>query len=75
MLSDWNCLTEETQLLLSREALRRAVATFGVQAEILADQIESGLLPDRGGPEALRLIAAITRVADDCLNFDCAGTA
>lgn len=75
MLSDWNCLSEETQLLLSREALRRAVAILGVQAEILADQIETGLLPDRGGPEALRLIAAITRVADDCLNFECTGNA
>ena len=66
MLSDWNCLTEETQLLLSRAALQHAVANVAHQAELLAAQIEAGMLDDRGGPDALRLLAAITRVMDDC---------
>jgi len=75
MLSDWNCLSEETQLLLSREALRRAVASVSSQAETLAAQIENGLLADRGGPDALRLLAAITRISDDCHAMECAGNA
>ncbi len=66
MLSDWYCLSDETQLLLSHQALQRAIASFAHQAEILATQIEAGLLDDRGGPDALRLLAAITRVMDDC---------
>ena len=65
MLSDWNCLSDETQLLLSRAALQRAMADIAHQAEILAEQIETGMLDDRGGPDALRLLAAITRVRDD----------
>ena len=75
MLSDWNCLSDETQLLISREALRRAVAAFAGQAEVLAAQIEAGILDDRGGPDALRLLAAITRVADDCNAMKCVGNA
>jgi len=75
MLSDWNCLSEETQLLLSREALRCAVANFAVQAETLALQIEAGVLADRGGPDALRLLAAITRVSEDRNAMQCAGSA
>ena len=31
-------------------------------AEVLADEIEQGSLADRGGPEALRLFAAVVRV-------------
>ena len=75
MLSDWNSLTDETQLLLSREALRRAVMSFAEQAEILAAQIEAGALDDRGGADALRLLVAITRVADECHGMRCVGNA
>jgi hypothetical protein len=66
MLSDWNCLSDETQLLLSRQALQHALANLAHQAEILAEQIETGVLADRGGPDALRLLAALARVMDDC---------
>ena len=45
------------------------------QAEILAAQIETGILDDRGGPDALRLLAAITRVADECNAMKCVGNA
>ncbi len=74
MLSDWNCLSDETQLLLSREALRRAMISIADQAETLAVQIEHGLLDDRGGPDALRLLAAITRIGDRS-GMECRGNA
>ena len=62
MYPDWNRLSDELQLALSREALNRAAATIAAQAEVLADEIEQGSLADRGGPEALRLFAAVVRV-------------
>jgi hypothetical protein len=62
MLSDWNLLSEELQLVLSREALRRAAEIIAGQAEVLAREIECGGLNDRGGPDALRLLAAVVRV-------------
>lgn len=61
MLCDWNVLSEPLQLALSREALHRAGMTIAMQAEALATEIESGGLADRGGPEALRLLAAFVR--------------
>ncbi|MGC8524672.1 MAG: hypothetical protein ACP5M5_10350 [Acidibrevibacterium sp.] len=61
MLCDWNLLSEDLQLILSREALRRAVETVASQAEILAAEMEEGGLSDLGGPEALRLLAAVAR--------------
>jgi hypothetical protein len=62
MLPDWNHLPEDLQLALSREALSRAAATIASQAEVLADEMECGGLADRGGPDALRLFAAVVRV-------------
>ena len=61
MLCDWNALSDGLQLALSREALHRAGLTIAVQAETLAAEIEKGTLADRGGPEALRLLAAFVR--------------
>ena len=61
MLCDWNVLSESLQLALSREALHRAGLTIAIQAEALAAEIEKGTLVDRGGPEALRLLAAFVR--------------
>lgn len=63
MLADWNLLSEDVQLFVSREALRRAAEIVAGQAETLAEEIEIGTLSDRGGPDALRLLAAIVRVA------------
>ena len=60
---EWDLLSDEAQLALSGEALRRAVDTLAGQAELLADEIETGGLADRGGPEALRLLAAVVREA------------
>lgn len=62
MLSDWNLLSEELQLVLSREALRRAAEIIADQAKALAREMECGSLTDRGGPDALRLLAAVVRV-------------
>lgn len=68
MLSDWSLLSEQLQLALSREALRRAAETIAGQAEVLAEEMEAGALADQGGPDALRLLAAVVRVnGDECL--------
>jgi len=58
---EWNTLSECAQLALAREALSRASEAIAGQAEVLADEMESGGLPDRGGPGALRLLAAVVR--------------
>ena len=62
MLTDWNSLSEDLQLVLAREALLRAAETIAGQAETLAQEMEAGCLEDRGGPDALRLFAAVVRV-------------
>jgi hypothetical protein len=59
---DWSRLSEDQQLELSREALCLAAASIASQAEVLADEMENGNLADRGGPDALRLFAAVVRV-------------
>jgi hypothetical protein len=59
----WDGLPEELQLRLATEAMRRAAETIAGQAEALAGEIEEGTLADRGGPEALRLLAAVVRLS------------
>ncbi len=61
MFLEWSRLSEDQQIELSREALCLAAANVASQAEVLADEIESGNLADRGGPDALRLFAAVVR--------------
>ena len=61
MPNDWNVLTEGAQLALSRAALVQAAGTIASQAETLAEEMETGSLDDRGGPDALRLLAAVIR--------------
>jgi len=65
MFPDWNHLPDDLQLALAREALHRAVATIAAQAEVLADEMECGSLADQGGPEALRLFAAVVRIGGE----------
>lgn len=62
MLSNWNSLSEDLQLVLAKEALLRAAETIAGHAETLAQEMETGGLEDRGGPDALRLLAAVVRV-------------
>ena len=64
MFADWNQLPESLQIALSQQALRRASATIAAQAEMLAEEMECGGLADRGGPDALRLFAAVVRVSN-----------
>jgi hypothetical protein len=63
--SEWNLLTDDLQLALAREALRRAAETLAEQAELLAQEMEAGVLNDRGGPDALRLFAAVVRATQE----------
>jgi hypothetical protein len=63
--ASWNTLPEELQLVLSREALRRAAETLAEHAELLAEEMDRGTLTDRGGPDALRLFAAVVRATND----------
>jgi hypothetical protein len=62
MLREWHALSDDVQLALSRQAMRRAAETIAEQAELLAREIEFGALDDRGGADALRLFAAVVRV-------------
>ena len=59
MVSDWNTISSDLQLSLSREALSRARHVVGAQAALLAEQMDEGLLPNLGGSDALRLLAAM----------------
>lgn len=63
--AEWNGLNEDLQLVLSREALRRAAETLAEHAELLAREMECGSLSDRGGPDALRLFAAVVRATNE----------
>jgi hypothetical protein len=60
----WHTLTDEMQLILAQEAMIRAAATLADQAELLGLEMEAGTLSDRGGPDALRLFAAIIRATN-----------
>jgi len=61
---DWNAMPDDLQLALSREALRRAAETLAAHAEVLATEMEQGTLQDCGGPDALRLFAAVVRTVN-----------
>ncbi|MCR0981448.1 hypothetical protein [Roseomonas populi] len=60
----WHDLPDDLQLTLAREALRRAAETLAEHAELLAAEMENGTLLDQGGPEALRLFAAVVRATN-----------
>lgn len=57
----WTALSDDLQLALAEQALSRAAETIAGQAENLAAEMESGSLTDGGGPDALRLLAAVIR--------------
>lgn len=61
----WNTLPDALQHSLAREALRRAASTLAEHAELLASEMDAGTLGDRGGPDALRLFAAVVRATED----------
>jgi hypothetical protein len=61
MRLDWDNLPEDLQITVAREALIKAGAIIATQADTLAAEIELGNIADRGGADALRLLAAILR--------------
>ncbi len=61
MFQHWNELSDDTQLALSQEALTKAAETIARHAELLAREMEAGGIADLGGPDALRLLAAVVR--------------
>lgn len=61
-VNDWTLLSDDAQLELARQAMQRAAEALASHAELLAEEIESGAITDRGGPDALRLLARITRL-------------
>ena len=61
MLTNWNILSDDLQLALAQQALLRATETIASHAETLAEVMEQGDLLDRGGPDALRLLASVVR--------------
>lgn len=62
--ANWITLTDDQQLAMAREALRRAAETLADHAEVLAVEMDQGTLADRGGPDALRLFAAVIRATN-----------
>lgn len=71
----WSLMSDELQLALSREALRRASTIIAEQAVLLAREMDQGRLEDRGGGDALRLFAAIVRLNSDAPEWEAAGRA
>jgi hypothetical protein len=63
-LNDWDALSDAAQLRVAREALLRAADAVAHHAEQLAGEMEAGAISDRGGPEALRLLASMVRLTD-----------
>lgn len=64
MLLNWDRLPDDVQLILAQAALSKASGRIAIQAEVLADEIECGNIADCGGPDALRLLAAVLRSAE-----------
>jgi hypothetical protein len=65
MPADWNALSDDAQVALAREALIRASKMLARHAEALAREMEAGHVGDRGGPDALRLFAAVIRISGE----------
>jgi hypothetical protein len=64
-IAAWDALPDAVQVKLAAAAMRRAATTLASQAETLAQEMESGALSDCGGPEALRLLAVLVRIANE----------
>ena len=63
MLPEWNTLSDDLQLRVAQAALARAAMTLATQAELLAEEMESGSIADRGGADALCLFANLIRLS------------
>ena len=66
--SEWHSITDELQLVLANQAMRRAAAIIADQADLLAVQFATLILQDRGAAEALKLFATLLReTSAECL--------
>lgn len=63
MVADWDSLSEDLQMTISQAAISQAAGLIAERAELLAEEFDSGALPDRGGGEALRLFAELIRIS------------
>jgi hypothetical protein len=63
MAAAWDDLPKDCQLSMAEGALQHACAILAQQAESLAEEIERGEIEDRGGADALRLLARLVRLA------------
>jgi hypothetical protein len=66
--SEWHSISEELQLALAKQAMRRASVIIADQADLFAVQFANATLQDRGAAEAIRLFAALLReTSAECL--------
>ena len=67
-MSEWQQISEELQLRLAQQAMRRAAFIIAEQAELFAAQFEDATLADRGAADALKLFAMLLReTSAECL--------
>lgn len=73
-LAAWAGLSAGARLAIVQQAMHGAAETLALGAETLAEEIENGVILDRGAPVGLRHYAALIRAANpDAL--PCAGRA
>jgi len=66
--TEWQLLSDETQLALAQQAMRQAAHIVAEQAELFAIQFTTRTLADRGAADALKLFAALLReTSTECL--------
>jgi hypothetical protein len=59
--TEWQILSDEAQMALSRQAMRRAALIIADQAELFGQQFTNRVLVDRGAADALGLFASLLR--------------
>lgn len=66
--SEWSAISDDLQLALARQAMRRATHIIADQADLFAVQFSSEVLRDRGAADALHLFAVLLReTSTECL--------
>lgn len=66
--AEWHGISDELQLALAKQAMRRAAGIIADQADLFAIQFVTKTLQDRGAAEALKLFAILLReTSADCL--------
>jgi hypothetical protein len=67
-MGEWQQISDELQLLLAQQAMRRASFIIAAQAELFAAQFDNQTLADRGAADALKLFAVLLReTSAECL--------